>query len=325
VIVPVYNVERYLDCCLDSIRGQSYERLEIIVVEDCSTDDSLSMLERHLADPRVQLLQHTSNAGLSAARNAGIEAATGEFILFVDSDDAIAPALIETCLADIRMTGADVVVFDFVAFNDGEETPVIGQVVDTTGAKSLGRVEYFKQPHFAWLKFIRADLLRDPRLRFPVGLYYEDWPFHWELGFSSASIRHLGGHWYCYRQRGRSITASTGGALLDQFRVQQMVLDTVSLRGGRAEATVLLSKANASFWSVLTRIDANCLAEALTAARELRRGLQSLGPSRPSGVRATAVTLLLALPAPLMGIGVRVLRGVKGAFRQARPQVSTQT
>ena len=54
VIVPVYNVERYLDCCLDSIRGQSYERLEIIVVEDCSTDDSLSMLARHLADPRVQ-------------------------------------------------------------------------------------------------------------------------------------------------------------------------------------------------------------------------------------------------------------------------------
>ena len=72
VIVPVYNVERYVDECLASIRAQTYANLEILVVEDCSTDGSLQALTPHLDDPRVRLIRHGKNGGLSAARNTGI-------------------------------------------------------------------------------------------------------------------------------------------------------------------------------------------------------------------------------------------------------------
>lgn len=312
IIVPVYNVERYLDECLDSIRNQTYERLEIIVVEDCSTDGSKTKLEPHLADPRVRLIQHERNSGLSAARNTGIEVANGEYVLFVDSDDAIAPTLVEACLANALEAGADVVVFDFVAFRDGDAVPDLGGGAGLAGSRQLSGTEYFKLPHFVWLKFIRAELLHDPRLRFPVGHYYEDWPFHWELGFSAVSIVMLDGGWYCYRQRGTSITASMDRKLLDQFRVQEKVSETVRLRGGAAEATVLFQKAHGTFWGVLTRIDADLLPEAVAAARKLRSGLQALEPRSPRGARAAVTGLLLSLPGPLAEGGFQMLRGLKG-------------
>lgn len=314
IIVPVYNVEHYVDECLASIRAQTYHNLEILLVEDCSTDGSLKALGPHLEDPRVRLIQHERNSGLSAARNTGIEAASGDFVLFVDSDDAIAPALVETCLVNAAGNGADVVVFDFVAFKDGEALPKVGDATDVAGSRQLEGVEYFKLPHFAWLKFIRSELLRDPRLRFPAGYYYEDWPFHWELGFSATSIALLDGGWYRYRQRGTSITASVGIKLLDQFRVQQQVLETVRSRGGEAEATVLFSKAHATFWAVLTRVDANLLTEAVAAAKALRSGLRTLGPKSPRGARAAAMALLLSLPDLLTCVGVRMLRRIKEPF-----------
>ena len=227
IIVPAYNVARYLDCCLESIRAQTWEHLEIIVVEDCSTDDSLAHLQPHLADPRVHLIRHERNAGLSAARNTGIEAARGDYVLFVDSDDAIAPALVETCVSVARAQDVDVVVFDFAPFQDGGPLPALGPGAGG-GERPLAQAEYFELPHFAWLKFMRRSLLASRELRFPVGYFYEDWPFHWELGLQARSMRRLDGRWYAYRQRAASISASSGRKLLDQFAVQEMVLRRVA-------------------------------------------------------------------------------------------------
>lgn len=311
VIVPVYNVASYLDCCLDSIRGQTHQRLEIILIEDCSTDDSLSLVERHLVDPRVRLLRHARNAGLSAARNTGIEAATGDFVLFVDSDDAIAPALVESCLTHAQASGADVVVFDFVPFEDGEALPETGRDVDCLGAMSLDAMQYFRLPHFAWLKFIRAELLRDPRLRFPIGLYYEDWPFHWQLGFVSDSIHTLAGQWYYYRQRGGSITASRGRKLLDQFKVQRLVLEMVRQQGGREAAAVLYQEVHGTFWTVLIRVEDRLLPEAITTARRLRGELLGVATVPPRDGRVALMALLLALPPPLSGAGLRWIRSLR--------------
>ncbi|SFT99796.1 glycosyltransferase [Halomonas saccharevitans] len=311
VIVPIYNVASYLDCCLNSIRGQSYQRLEIIMVEDCSTDDSVSLAERHLVDPRVRLLRHARNAGLSAARNTGIEAATGDFVLFVDSDDAIAPALVKSCLTHAQASGADVVVFDFVPFEDGDALPETGRVVDTLGTESLDAVQYFRLHHFAWLKFIRADLLRDPCLRFPIGLYYEDWPFHWQLGFVSNSMHTLAGQWYYYRQRGSSITASRGRKLLDQFKVQRLVLEMVRQQGGRDAASVLYQKVHGTFWTVLIRVENRLLPEAIMTARRLRGELLGVATVPPRDGRTALMALLLALPPPLSGAGLRLVRSLK--------------
>ncbi|WP_252109654.1 MULTISPECIES: glycosyltransferase family 2 protein [unclassified Halomonas] len=309
IIVPVFNVEFYLYECLDSVRRQTYGRLEIIVVEDCSTDGSLAKLDAHLEDDRVRVIQHDTNSGLSAARNTGIEAAQGEFVLFVDSDDAIAPELVETCLARAIETEADVVMFDFAVFHDGEPLPGSDGRIDMHQARSLTEVEYFKLPHFAWLKFIRAELLDDPRLRFPVGHYYEDWPFHWELGFLTRKIERIPNRFYQYRQRSGSITAAGDRKLLHIFSAHRLILDIVERHSASVGVRQLLAtKIYRGIWFVVMTIQHDFLKEALLAARN---HLASTRKARQSASPAPRVKVLLAalrLPKPFAYSSIRSLR-----------------
>lgn len=310
VIVPVYNVEQYLDCCLESIRAQTWEHLEIIVVEDGSADCSLTRLQPHLTDPRVRLIRHERNSGLSAARNTGIEAARGDYVLFVDSDDAIAPTLVAACAAAAQGQDADVVVFDFAPFSDGGPLPALGQAAGA-GKRPLAQVDYFSLPHFAWLKFMRRSLLDDRELRFPVGYCYEDWPFHWELGLLARSLLELDGKWYAYRQRAASISASSGRKLLDQFAVQDMVLRRLAVHHNDAGMRVFSAKVHEAFWTVLTRIDPELLPEALARARQLQHALGRAGVAPSGGGRGAIMARVLALPPGLAKAAVRLARFAK--------------
>lgn len=320
IIVPVYNVERYVDECLDSIRGQTHERLEIIVVEDCSTDGSLAKLAPHLADPRVRLIQHERNSGLSAARNTGIEAANGEYVLFVDSDDAIAPTLVEACLANALEAGADVVVFDFVAFRDGDAVPDLGGGAGLAGSRQLSGTEYFKLPHFAWLKFIRAELLRDPRLRFPVGYYYEDWPFHWELGFAAREVVHLNFLGHRYRLRADSITGSGGEKLLHIPESQRLVADIVDRHGAADDVrAILFQKFQSGSWFVLTNIESPLLKDALRKVRGHFSYMKKFtGTYGARSLRGYIVRGLLALPLPIAAASLSSLRTILNQVSPAR-------
>lgn len=316
IIVPVYNVEQYLDCCLASIRSQTWKRLEIIVIEDGSTDGSQALLQSHLVDPRVRLIQHERNSGLSAARNTGIEAARGDYVLFVDSDDAISATLVETCVSVATAQAADVVVFDFVPFQDG--APLPSTVQASSSALPLDQESYFKLPHFAWLKFFRRTLLDSPRLRFPVGYYYEDWPFHWELGLLAQRMVELDGNWYCYRQRLASISASSGRKLLDQFAVQEMVLNRIAADRHGAGARVLSTKMHESFWTILTRIDSELLPEAVARAGEIRRQLKRIDTTLPAHGRGAIMGWVLVLPASLAVTMVRLIRLAKSSAAPLR-------
>src|SRR5690606_18276525 len=136
--------------------------------------------------PRVKLIQHEKNSGLSAARNTGIDAAKGDYIMFVDSDDYIHNNLIQLCLDNTSKRELDLIVFDFQSFYDGEEISDEINKNKKYKSKLFSQPEYLKYHHFAWLKFLKADILKNNILRFPVGYYYEDWPFHWELGFNNC-------------------------------------------------------------------------------------------------------------------------------------------
>lgn len=115
VIVPVYNTEKYLRKCLDSICGQTYRSLEILCVNDGSTDGSAAILEEYAAkDNRIKVIIQ-ANGGLSAARNTGLEHATGEWIMGVDSDDYIDCDTIEKVLNEDSLK-ADVIVFGYQSF-----------------------------------------------------------------------------------------------------------------------------------------------------------------------------------------------------------------
>ncbi|WP_440249335.1 glycosyltransferase family 2 protein [Dialister succinatiphilus] len=109
VIVPVYNVEKYIHRCVDSILKQSYRNLELILVDDGSTDHSGRICDEYeKRDNRVRVI-HQKNTGLSGARNTGIRQSTGDFLFFVDSDDYVSPHLFEKGLAAFDKSGADMI------------------------------------------------------------------------------------------------------------------------------------------------------------------------------------------------------------------------
>lgn len=113
VVIPVYNTARYLDRCLRSVTGQSWTALDILLIDDGSTDESPALCDVWAAkDPRVRVI-HKPNAGLGMARNTGIEAAAGEYICFFDSDDYLDPGTVRACCALARSTGAQTVCFGY--------------------------------------------------------------------------------------------------------------------------------------------------------------------------------------------------------------------
>lgn len=300
VIVPVYNVEQYLDECLNSIYQQTYENLEIIVVEDCSTDNSLNTLIKYLEDSRVKLIQHEKNSGLSAARNTGIDAAKGDYIMFVDSDDLVHLSLIELCVKYAIVNDADLITYNFKAFEDGIKLSPQLELSDVDNLKVLEQGEnYFNQQHFAWLKFIRTDLLKSRNLYFPVGLYYEDWPFHWELGLVANKKYHIPVELLLYRQRKTSITGSLGKKLLDLFKVHSLVLNLLEQYKAVSLKEKFANKVKMSQWSVLTRIDENLLVQALNDAKKIDKILKSKNYKYELNIRILIINFIVSSPSIL--------------------------
>lgn len=295
VIVPVYNVEQYLDECLNSIRQQTYKNIEIIVVEDCSTDNSLNTLTKHLEDPRVKLIQHEKNSGLSAARNTGIDTAKGNYIIFIDSDDLVHLSLIELCVKYAIVYDADLITYNFKAFEDGVKLSPQLDLPDVDNLEVLEQGEdYFNQQHFAWLKFIRTSLVKSKNLYFPIRLYYEDWPFHWELGLVANKKIHIPAELLLYRQRKTSITGSSGKKLLDLFKVHNLVLNLLEQYKAVSLKEKFANKVKVSQWSILTRIDKNLLDQALNDAKKIDKILKNY--NYELNIRILIINLIVSLP-----------------------------
>lgn len=176
VIVPVYNVEKYLERCLDSILNQTYSDLEIILVDDGSTDTSPEICDAYAKrDERIRIF-HQKNGGLSAARNTGLDNARGDYIGFVDSDDQIVPTMYESLLAAMDNEKADIVIGDIVYLdeNKGNQT-YIEQLkkVSYDGFQIMERM-LSDAAHFvpAWNKLYRRHIFE--KIRYPLGKYNED-------------------------------------------------------------------------------------------------------------------------------------------------------
>lgn len=173
VIVPVYRVEAYLCQCLDSIINQTYRNLEILLVDDGSPDNSGVICDEYAEKDDRIIVIHQENAGISAARNAALDIATGDYISFVDSDDWIDPEMYATLLQKMQAAQADVGICGYV-----EECPNLSRK-KPGGKKRLNREDSMKQllqlrsihPH-VWDKLWKQEVFRD--VRFPVGMLYED-------------------------------------------------------------------------------------------------------------------------------------------------------
>ena len=175
IIVPVYKVESYLQKCIDSILAQTLTDFELILVEDGSPDGCPALCDAAAAkDARVRVL-HQKNGGLSAARNAGLDVARGEWIGFVDSDDYIAPEMYETLYKAVQSTGADLALCDYVKVDETgalcTQTHVAVPQKSLTGRELLQKA-YWTTVQIAWNKLYRRSLFA--QLRYPVGKLNED-------------------------------------------------------------------------------------------------------------------------------------------------------
>ena len=130
ILVPIYNVEKWIEKCARSAFVQTYENLEYVFVDDCSPDKSVEILQRVVADythraAKVRILHHDHNRGLASARNTLVDACTTEFLFHLDSDDWIEPTAIELLVKKQLETGSDIVTGEALLFKDGKEEPVL--------------------------------------------------------------------------------------------------------------------------------------------------------------------------------------------------------
>ena len=206
VIVPVYNVEKYLAHCVHSILQQTYSDWELVLVDDGSTDKSGQICDDFVAQHKKIKVIHKTNGGLSDARNAGTMIAQGKYITYVDSDDWIAPNFIETLYSAITAANADVAVCDLVQ-NATEEIAFErkrheSKIFDGPGAME----EMLYQTSFdtsACGKLYNAELMR--KFCFPKGKLYEDLFLIYKVLFTAHKVVYIPQELYAYRKTTGSI------------------------------------------------------------------------------------------------------------------------
>lgn len=200
VIITMYNVESYIARCLESIINQTYSNIEILVVDDGSSDNSLEVVNRYKTDSRLKVITK-ENGGVSTTRNVGIANATGEYIMFVDGDDYIDERTFEILAKKLSEHPYDIICFNYVVINNGNS-----KVVKATVNQSIEIVrEYIIGQPSPWAKIIKRKLFIDNKITFPEGRIYEDLAVIPSLALYTSSICFIEDSLYYYYIRKGSI------------------------------------------------------------------------------------------------------------------------
>lgn len=212
IIVPVYNAVPYLSDCLASLARQSYDNIEIVLVDDGSTDQSGPLCDSFALAHKKSKVFHIKNCGLSGARNYGLEHSDGEFILFVDADDYVADDCIQTAINAAEAENADAVLFQFCLITEGSEASPSSYPTEPnfpygcfTGMRAVELLFENKFANYSWRQLVRRSLYMDNDIRFPVGRVYEDRAVTYRVLFESRQVVFVRSCLYSYRQHENSI------------------------------------------------------------------------------------------------------------------------
>lgn len=229
IIVPVYNVESYVEQCLYSLVNQTFKDIKIIVVNDGSTDNSQNIIDNFIRDyPDKLIAVYKENGGLSSARNYGLRYAHGEYLGFVDSDDYVELDLYERMYNLVQKENADLIVCNIEYFyEDNSRHAFISR-----GLNDQWNSDYQKaallSPLFAWNKLYKREIFMDNDLRYPQGLWHEDIPVTIKMIINTKKIIALDTVGIHYRQRENSImNAKYNPKMHDIFKILNMTLTEV--------------------------------------------------------------------------------------------------
>ncbi len=216
VIIPVYNVEEYLRECIDSVLKQTYEELEIILVDDGSTDTSGDICDAYAQkDERVQVI-YQKNQGQAVARNTGFAKAKGKYIYFLDSDDWIVPETLEKLVKKAEQENAEVVFFDAYSFTENPEMFHVEQrylrkheYTTDLGYNVLARLQKHKEYHCSVpLLLLEREFLVENNIYFYSGVFYEDMLYTYEVFCKAKCVAYIGEAFYQRRYRSNSTMTS---------------------------------------------------------------------------------------------------------------------
>ena len=208
IIIPIYNVEQYIEKCLISILKRSYKNLEIILVNDGTKDNSMKVIEHYLLDSRIKVI-NKENGGLSSARNRGLEIARGDYIAFIDSDDWIEiNKLIKLCEI-IERENLDIII------GNGESYPSKEKIHKKNYLGIKPGIELFKEMlkkkdylETVWKCIYSRKFLQENNIKFKEGLLHEDTPFMFECLIKASKAKYENISFYFYRKREDSIVAT---------------------------------------------------------------------------------------------------------------------
>ncbi|HEW8463551.1 TPA: glycosyltransferase family 2 protein [Streptococcus pneumoniae] len=247
VIIPVYNVEKYLRRCLDSVVNQTYKDIEVILVNDDSPDNSKEICEEYVAKySNIQLINQ-KNAGLGAARNTGLQYITGNAVTFVDSDDWLELDAIEYYVASMKKSDADIVVTQMIRkkeyfSNEGTNGTTIKEEVlnQEQFAKKYFKIDGNNIEYYACAKLYKREIARE--VKYPVGLFAEDVPAAFGYIIRSQKIFYSTKVTYNYFFNDNSLTAKFTDKDFDLEKIWDLVVEEAKVYGN--EDYILYAKVN---------------------------------------------------------------------------------
>ena len=213
IVIPIYNVAPYIEECIDSVMNQTWKgNLECILVDDCGTDNSMQVAENKLhgyqGPVSFRIVRHDKNRGLSAARNTGIDAATGDYVYFLDSDDEITPDCISMLVGPLKENTYDLIIGDYkITGSDMPKAPLL--LKNRTVLYGNDVLNAYRKMEWYMLsvnKLYRVEFLNHHNLRFREGIIHEDELWSFQIACLAQSLYAVGNETYIYKIREGSIT-----------------------------------------------------------------------------------------------------------------------
>lgn len=222
IIVPVHNSSKYLNKCLDSILSQTYKHIEIIVIENGSTDNSLEILNNYKDKIKLEVLECS---GLSQARNKGLELSKGEYIAFVDSDDIIEPNMIEELINSIKKTKSDLSCCDIFEIHESTNKIVKrNEYPKELITKEEIQKNYIKFNFAIWNKLYKKEIIEKYKIEFPLNLKYEDIPFVLSYLSKCNKISKVNKYLYNYLVHSESEQTTVDKRIFDIIKILDLCL-----------------------------------------------------------------------------------------------------
>lgn len=223
VVIPLYNVEPYIGRCLDSVLGQSYKNIEIVVVDDCGQDRSVEIVEQYCErHPNIRLIRHDRNRGLMTTRRDGYMAATGDFIVFLDSDDALPSDALATLMATEMLTDADIVLGDLLKlYVNGRTERRVGSLEQPSAPTDvLAALIDDKIIHSLCGKLFKRSLFSGSLLSFDQLTILEDGCLLYQLVARASTVASVNAMVYNYYEN----KASSSLGIYDSSHIEGMII-----------------------------------------------------------------------------------------------------